>query len=274
MYTKKDVVNSNIELHTSLADKYKEEPHYRPENITKIREIIKMLKSKTGGESLLDVGCGMGFIIDIAKEYFKVIRGIDVTPAMLEKVDVEISQCDVKVEIADADNLPFEGNFFDVCTAYAFLHHLHDIQPVLKEIYRVLKRGGIFYSGLDPNNYFWDAIKNLPQNKSYSDIVVREINAVLHKDDELEQQFKIKKEVLRTAEHLKHIEGGFTEDNLIENLKSVGFSDIVIKYDWFLGEGKYIHHDNKTADIIRSYLEETLPLSSHLFKYISIYAVK
>lgn len=274
MYEKDDVIKANIDLHTAMAGKYKEEPHHRPENVARIREIIKAIRDRTGGERLLDVGCGMGFIIDIAKDYFKVIRGVDVTPAMIEKVDVRGAGCDIKVQIAGAENLPFEDGSFDVCVAHALLHHLHDVRPVMKEIHRVLRSGGVFYSDLDPNNYFWEAMKALQPNKPYSDVVAREVGAVLYKDEEIAQEFDIDKDVMRTAEHLKHVEGGFSEERLVEGLKSAGFSDCAVRYEWYLGEGRYIHTDKEAANAVRSYLREIMPLSRHLFKYISIIAEK
>ncbi len=275
MYSKEEVIKANIELHTHLADKYKhEEPHYRPENIARIREEVISLRERTNGERLLDVGCGMGFMIDIAKDYFKIIRGIDATQAMLDRVDAKKSDCDIKVVLGKAEDMPFEDDYFDVCTAYAVLHHMHDVAPVFKSIFRVLKPGGIFYSDLDPNSHFWDAMKGLPEDGKYSGIVNRELNAVLRKDEELENELNVKKGILRVAEHLKHVEGGFSETRLLADLKSAGFSGVSIKYNWYLGEGKYIHSDKKAADAVRGYLNETLPLSKHLFKYIAVYAVK
>ena len=91
-----DVIEANVELHTALSNVYRDiEPHYREENIKKIKKIIEKLKHQSNGESLLDIGCGMGFIIDIAKEYFSTIKGIDITPAMLEKVDTDCDKCDI-----------------------------------------------------------------------------------------------------------------------------------------------------------------------------------
>lgn len=277
MYTQKDVINANIIMHTRAAGKYREtEPHYSPENIERVKSILKSLQKYTNGKSLLDVGCGTGFIIDIAKEYFKVIRGVDITSAMIKKVDIATSSCDIKIEIAKSENLPFKDNTFDVCTAYALLHHLHNIQPTLNEIRRVLKPGGIFYSDLDPNHYFWKAISSLASNLAYSSIIKRELDAVLNKDRELSRQYKVDKEVIHKAEYLKHIKGGFKEEELSGKLRKAGFSNFEIKYEWFLGEGNVIHNKYARgfAEAIRQYLCETLPLSMHLFKYISVYARK
>lgn len=276
MREREDVIKANIALHSALADKYKDtEPHYRQENILRVSKILSDLQRETQGSRLLDVGCGIGFIVDIARQYFKMIRGVDITPAMLERVDTDSKSCDIQALLAPSDNLPFGDDSFDVCTAYAVLHHLDNLLPTFKEIVRVLRKGGIFYSDLDPNHYFWEAISKLSLEDDHSEIVRREIDAVLHKDKELEERFHIDRDVLRTAEHLKHDEGGFKEETLRALLQEGGFSHIDIRYEWFLGEAKIIHGRTRdVSDSLREYLHDVLPLSRHLFKYLIIYAKK
>ena len=277
MFSKKDVIEANIKLHTTLASEYKGvEPHYRPENIQRVSNIISKLQKQTNGSKLLDIGCGMGFIIDIAKNYFQSIDGVDITPAMIEKVNTEHSSCKINLTLVDSSKLPFSDNTFDVCTAHALLHHLDNIEPTLKEVFRVLKPGGIFYSDLDPNYYFWEYINSLPENLNYNDVITKEIQAVKYKDIEFAKEFNIDKNLLFTAEHLKHVQGGFKEENIKEICNNIGFKPIKINYEWFIGEGKYLH-DINTKDsitVLRQYIKEILPLSKHLYKYISFFAEK
>lgn len=275
MISREQVQEANIKLHTQLADYYhKIEPGYSPENIERVDKIIKFLTESAQGKSLLDVGCGTGFIIDIAKRYFKIIRGIDITPAMLEKVDINCNSCDIKLQIAEVEKLPFASNSFDVVTAYSVLHHLHDLKPAFKEIYRVLKSGGLFYTDTDPNYYFWEAFHRLTPSDKYSNIINKEIYSVNYKDEEFEQQYSIPKDTVKKAEMLKHLKGGFKEEELKLLLSEEGFSSIDIRYEWFLGEANIIHSAemNASAEIMRKHLREILPLSRHLFKYIRIIA--
>lgn len=276
MYSKEDVVKANIEVHSRLVDIYKDEPHFRSENVDRVKKIIKSLKDHNDGVSLLDVGCGTGFIINIAKEYFPTIRGVDITPAMLEKVNTDSDICDIQLQVADSATLPFADNTFDVCTCHAVLHHLHDISPTIKEIYRVLKPGGIFYSDLDPNYYFWEEISKLSPDVRYSPIVEREIKAVLSKGEEIEAEYHVQKELLWAAEPLKHKGGGFKEEDMRSYCTEAGFTSVDINHEWFLGEGVVINNQSTkdSAEIIRNVFHEMLPLSRHLFKYIGIIAVK
>ena len=272
---------ANIDLHTSLAEVYREtEPHYRPENIARVSSLLHQLQREISAESLLDIGCGQGFIIDIAKKFFKKIRGIDITQAMLDKVDLSDNMgCDIEVCIASAENLPFRDNEFDTCTAYAVLHHIPDIQTIAKEVCRVLRPGGVFFSSLDPNYYFWEALKSIHEStESYktTDTLRKELNNTLNKDKELSVKFNISLDVIDTAEAFKHIEGGFREEHIIQWFTSAGFSSIRIEYDWFFGQAKYIHDPLLVphAKAVDDFLKELLPLTRTLFKYISVFAVK
>ncbi len=48
----------------------------------------------------------------------------------------------VEAQVADAENLPFESDSFDVVYSFGVLHHTPDTQKAIDEVYRVLKPGG------------------------------------------------------------------------------------------------------------------------------------
>lgn len=100
------------------------------------------------GMDVLDCGCGPGSItVGLAEA---------VTPGSVIGIDLEESQlararetasglglANVRFENADARNLPFEDGQFDAVFSHAMLEHLPDPVPVLAELGRVLKPGGI-----------------------------------------------------------------------------------------------------------------------------------
>jgi len=273
MVSKEEVLKANIEVHTKLADLYNlKEPTYKPENIKRVRSILKGLKHTTWGTDLIDLGCGTGFIIDIAKNYFRNIIGVDITPAMLKKVNTKHPRGEILTHISNCENLPFEDNSFDVCTSYAFLHHLYDITPVLKEAYRVLKSGGVLYTDQDPNREFYYAIALLKSGR-YSNIIKREIKAC--KGDVFETDY-VDTKTFKESEYLKFKEGGFLAEELKEKILQVGFKTCSVSYIWFLGESQITHGPKTNTSIkeFKKYMQDILPLSSHLFKYLSIVAVK
>ena len=95
---------------------------------------------KKGHVALLDVGCRDGILQKYLNDSIK-YYGIDIEPKadFLHKVDVTV------------DMFPFESDFFDYVVVSEVLEHLDNQHHCLKEIYRVLKSGGILI-GTVPNS--------------------------------------------------------------------------------------------------------------------------
>src|SRR5262245_28180261 len=83
-----EVIQANITVHSKLASVYSTtEPHFRPENQAVVDSVLKRLVAETSARSLLDLGCGTGFMINLAKHRVSRVVGVDVTRAMLDQVD-------------------------------------------------------------------------------------------------------------------------------------------------------------------------------------------
>lgn len=277
----KQVIEANIAVHSKLASVYqKTEPHFRAENIAIVDARLKQAVAETKATRLLDLGCGTGFMIGIAKNHVKDITGVDVTRAMLDQVD---KGGDAKITLHEHDtgSFPAEAGAFDLVTAYSFLHHLYDIEPTLATAAKALKKGGQFYVDLDPNFYFWDAITKLEGKGSYDGIVQREIDAVVHKDDDIAKEYGIPNAVFNDAEYGKTATGGFKEEDLREKLMKVGFSKVEFRYYWYLGQAYLVNEEGKpredrlaNAAKTDEVLQKLMPLSRHLYKYVGFIAHK
>ena len=55
--------------------------------------------------------------------------------------------------LARAEHLPFEDNSFDLVFSTGLLEHFEDPMPVISEMVRVLKNGGLFYSDIVPKKF-------------------------------------------------------------------------------------------------------------------------
>jgi ubiquinone/menaquinone biosynthesis C-methylase UbiE len=268
-----DVVRSNIAVHTKMADSYvREEPHYRPENQAKVRANLVRLAEQTGTGRMLDIGCGAGFMIDRARDVFDEIHGVDPTRAMLDQVD--LSGGNVTLHEGVAESLPFDDASFDLVTAYSVFHHLADHRPVLAEAARVLRRGGVLYIDLEPNQAFWRAIERVEKSHLHrldelDEMVAREIRAVLHIEDDVHERFEIDPLVFREAEYIKAELGGFDAEQFAADLADAGFVSSSTTYEWFLGQGTLLHGDApESAEVVESHLRRLLPLTAPLFKYL------
>jgi ubiquinone/menaquinone biosynthesis C-methylase UbiE len=279
--TYSDVIAANIEVHSRLAESYSTcEPHFRPENVEKVERRLAEIIQSVGNESLLDLGCGTGFIINIAKRYVSRIVGVDVTQAMLDKVDTA-GPAAITLYNHDTGSFPVEEGSFDAVTAYSFLHHLYDIRPTLETAFKALRPGGKLYADLEPNYYFWKEIHGLERDGAYDPIIRREIEMVAYKDEDIEKQFGVAKDTFNKAEYGKNIAGGLRDDALVGMLTDVGFAGVDVFFQWFVGQGDLINDSAyerderfRYAEITDRMLQRALPLSRPLFKYLGFVATK
>lgn len=277
--TKENVEKANLKFFSKNAATYnEEEPNYLPENKKRVKQILKQISKKTSNNLLLDIGCGTGFILDLAFPYFDRLYGVDLTQAMLDRVNLRNGK--IKVFKANSEKLPFEKNFFNVCTSYGFLHHLYKLKPTLKEAYRCLKKNGIFYSDQDPNYYFWKFLSTFNQKSFTKEFVKKEVLSVQDPEkgfrwNEMGNYKKIGKKAVKMAEYQKVIEKGMKEEKIRKIMKDIGFRKIEISYEWYLGEGHVIHEISpKIDEKIYEFLSDCLPITRNFFKYIRIEAVK
>jgi ubiquinone/menaquinone biosynthesis C-methylase UbiE len=106
--------------------------------------LIESESAKYPGGHLLEIGCGAGWeSVAWAKAGMKV-NSIDLSENALKlaKKNVEHNQVDVDLRHANAEDLPFEDNTFDIVVSFGVLHQTQSTQRAINEAKRVLKPGG------------------------------------------------------------------------------------------------------------------------------------
>ena len=107
----------------------------------RVREYI-ISKIPEGVNSILDVGCGKGWI---AKEFLqkgKTVVSLDISttnPAIVNKLYSSPKHFAVA---ADSFHLPFSNNSFDCVVASEIIEHVFDPAEFVKELFRVVKKDG------------------------------------------------------------------------------------------------------------------------------------
>lgn len=100
------------------------------------------IRDKCKNAAVLDLGCFEG---DESKKYLdygaSYVCGIDVSDEAISRAKKSILDERAEFMVADAHNLPFESNSFDLIVGRAILHHLM-LKEAYSEIFRILKPGG------------------------------------------------------------------------------------------------------------------------------------
>lgn len=118
--------------------------HYNPGFWQPVIPTFKKHFNLTSSSSVLDVGCGKGFMLH---DMVELIPGITVKGVDISEYAIKNAIEDMKpyLEVADAAELPFEDNSFDVVISITTIHNLDraGCMRALKEIERV-SRGKSF----------------------------------------------------------------------------------------------------------------------------------
>jgi ubiquinone/menaquinone biosynthesis C-methylase UbiE len=114
--------------------------------------------SLSSSDKILDVGCGYGSLLIYLHEkidFRNRIEGIDVSPVMVELAKKELHkkglENKIAIKIGRGTDLPYPDKTFDIVLSTYVVKHLCDdsLLLMLKEVLRVLKKGGYFC--------FWEA---------------------------------------------------------------------------------------------------------------------
>lgn len=123
-------------------------------------------------DKILELGCGNGAQWENRVENLPAGCDLilsDFSAGMVEIVtDKYQEHPNVSFEQIDIQRIPFDDNSFDVVIANHMLYHVPDLSKALSEVYRVLKKGGVFYcstNGRDGMRAFLrNAMKNADPN--------------------------------------------------------------------------------------------------------------
>lgn len=103
-------------------------------------------------KTILEVGCGVGAQMSLLlRRWPKAhIVGAEPSSTQIERAGITLAQAlaDGRAELhqTSGDRLPFPDSSFDGACVFWVFEHVAEPIPILREILRVLKPGGVFYS--------------------------------------------------------------------------------------------------------------------------------
>ncbi|BDA67875.1 methyltransferase type 11 [Calothrix sp. PCC 7716] len=123
-----------------------EKKERRQAQIDLIEEVLRWAKIEQASH-ILDVGCGIGgSSLYLAGKYNASVTGITLSPVQATRAKqraAEFGLCyRANFQVADALNMPFADNSFDLIWSLESGEHMPDKVKFLQECYRVLKPGG------------------------------------------------------------------------------------------------------------------------------------
>lgn len=116
--------------------------YYNPRFWQPVIPTFKEHFGMTSESSVLDVGCGKGFMLHDMKE---LIPGITVKGIDISQYAIDNAMEDMKpfLQVGNAVKLPFDDNSFDVVIAITTIHNvdINECAKALQEIERVTRKG-------------------------------------------------------------------------------------------------------------------------------------
>jgi len=106
----------------------------------------------TSGKTLLDIGCGTGYLLKAADQRGLETYGVDISDEAV-KITKKNSP-NSKIIVGKGEELEFPPLFFDYVTCIGALEHFLDMELSIKEMLRVAKKGALFCIVVPNINFF------------------------------------------------------------------------------------------------------------------------
>jgi ubiquinone/menaquinone biosynthesis C-methylase UbiE len=97
------------------------------------------------GKQTADIGCADGYGTQYLADYTLSTVGVDYSEATIAHARAKHkAKTNLTFKSGSVPPLPLDTDSMEVVTAFQFIEHIHDRVGFIKEVYRVLKPGGVF----------------------------------------------------------------------------------------------------------------------------------
>ncbi|WP_347273851.1 methyltransferase domain-containing protein [Candidatus Kuenenia sp.] len=212
------VKRANKDFYDIIGHSYEAIDGRRSERLIRYVEIqFEKILNNTNANSILDLGCGGGFISRIAKDYFKHRYAVDISHKIIKSIEDKT----LYSVTADTDMIPIKDAKLNCVVTFAVLHHCYSYEKILSEIYRVLTKGGIYYSDHDMDSFFFRRFKPLLN-------IYRKINDASR--DYMAKFNQLSEDMYNYSEFHQN---GIPSPVIETTLKRIGFKDVRYEYHWY-----------------------------------------
>lgn len=120
---------------------YGRNDYLSPITIKRYNEILDEFEKYRKTNRIIDVGCGIGYFLEVAKERGWEVYGTEYTDQAIEIC--EGKNISMEQGALDPNNYPSE--YFDIITSFEVLEHINNPQEELASFYKILRKGGLVY---------------------------------------------------------------------------------------------------------------------------------
>lgn len=138
VFAKKIPTNKELELH---YEGYGRNDYLSPITIKRYNDILDGFEKYKKTKKLLDVGCGIGYFLEIAIKRGWQVFGTEYTDEAIEicrKKGISMHK-----GVLNPEN--YEEESFDIITSFEVIEHINNPIPELKNFYKLLRKGGLVY---------------------------------------------------------------------------------------------------------------------------------
>jgi len=120
---------------------YGRNDYLSPITIKRYNELLNTFEEFRKTNKILDVGCGIGYFLEVAKE-----RGWDVYGTEYTNEAIQIcSSKGINMQKGILSSRNYQNEEFDIITSFEVIEHINNPIDELTNFYKVLRKGGLVY---------------------------------------------------------------------------------------------------------------------------------
>jgi 2-polyprenyl-3-methyl-5-hydroxy-6-metoxy-1,4-benzoquinol methylase len=129
-----------VELNEAY-NKYGRNDYLSPITIIRYNELLDKMEEYRKTNRLIDVGCGIGYFLEIAKQ-----RGWEVFGTEYTDNAVEICRNKgINMQQGVLDSKNYEPRYFDIITSFEVMEHINNPNSEAENFRKILRQGGLLY---------------------------------------------------------------------------------------------------------------------------------
>ena len=122
-------------------DGYGRNDYLSPITIKRYNELLDEMEKYRKTNRILDVGCGIGYFLEVAKEHGWEVYGTEYTDKALEIC----REKGIHMQEGKLDPSQFDGESFDIITSFEVLEHINNPVEETTNFHALLRSGGLVY---------------------------------------------------------------------------------------------------------------------------------